>query len=154
MQKLFAIVTTSKRNTAKRIKEAKMTNRMNELETLIADNASNGWQVLFPLKAEYSKLKCEQLSEVCIPKNWRHIKVKPDTLLVGDMLIKHGFVSKIVSINVIDGVFCIDADYVAGDLSLYKYFISNINNGCDRGHLSYHQGNELANWFKIIEEVK
>ena len=80
-------------------------------------------------------------------------QVHPETIQIGDFIYNARFVGKVEKIRVHETngekpCYCISTSYVTGDISMFRYFVSWVCNGCIRGNLAYHQGNERASWYK------
>jgi len=82
-------------------------------------------------------------------------KIAPEDMKVGDHMLYHGFVYEITDIHVRQWesddipVFIAEGLYVSGDMSMYKYFLMEKQNGYARGHTSEQQGNARATWNRV-----
>lgn len=81
--------------------------------------------------------------------------INPEDMQVGDHMLFHGFIYEIAEIHVYQWkaddipVFVAEGLYVSGDLSMYRYFLLDKQNGCARGHTSGQQGNARATWQRV-----
>ena len=80
-------------------------------------------------------------------------EIAPGELAVGDLVYKDGFIGRIAHAkkresDLSKDGFCygFHLDYVSGDLSLFKYHLASICNGCFTGTRAYAQGNANARW--------
>ena len=82
-------------------------------------------------------------------------KIAPEDMKVGDHMLYHGFVYEITEIHVRQWesddipVYIAEGLYVSGDMSMYKYFLMEKQNGYARGHTSGQQGNARATWNRV-----
>tara|TARA_R110000772_G_scaffold99503_3_gene199395 strand:- start:126 stop:503 length:378 start_codon:yes stop_codon:yes gene_type:complete len=82
-------------------------------------------------------------------------KIAPEDMRVGDHMLYHGFVYEITEVHVyqyerdVIPVYVAEGLYVSGDMSMYKYFLMEKQNGYARGHTSGQQGNARANWNRV-----
>lgn len=82
-------------------------------------------------------------------------KIAPEDMKVGDHMLYHGFVYEITDIHVRQWesddipVYIAEGLYVSGDMSMYKYFLMEKQNGYARGHTSGQQGNARATWNRV-----
>ena len=82
-------------------------------------------------------------------------QIAPEDMRVGDHMLFHGFVYEITEVHVSQRegdeipVYVAEGLYVSGDMSMYKYFLMEKQNGCARGHTSGQQGNARATWNRV-----
>ena len=99
------------------------------------------------MKAEYKEVKSDIHGE----------KIQPSELKIGDVISDYGFNAEIIDIKTVNSwngdsdklVYCIHTKYISGDLGMFKTLCGSALNGCARSPYAYHQGNDLASWFKV-----
>jgi len=83
--------------------------------------------------------------------------ISPEDMNVGDHMLFYGFIYEIAEVHVYDKqwkaddipVFVAEGLYVSGDLSMYRHFLLEKQNGYARGHTSGQQGNARATWQRV-----
>lgn len=126
-----------------------------ELEAKFHDN-KNGYNHQRATAEEMKALRKEYLSTLTEVKNMNFQffkEIHPSALKVGDLVMGQGFTGKVEKVSVFsnDDLPCYVAyvSYVAGDVSLYKWFGATACNGCATSPLAKIQGNERAKWHVV-----
>tara|TARA_R110000850_G_scaffold17233_2_gene53200 strand:+ start:2584 stop:3099 length:516 start_codon:yes stop_codon:yes gene_type:complete len=139
---------------------------LRECTMFLGTHRDCGFHITNPLRAQQAKLINEALVEnlSCEYDNCNVVKICPSEITSGMLITQHGYTGKVIRVDRYESfncgvinevepfVYCVCMEYISGDLSMHKYFISAINNGCDKGYLSVQQGNRLANFNRVLIE--
>lgn len=118
-----------------------LTNDFNELHKLYKLEA---WEIT------------KALTEKEIPENMISVEVDPSAIKVGDLLSSNGFIAEVIAIRISTednepDCYCIDTVYKYGNLSTAKFLIrAAISGTVACSGFTYLQGNNRADWFKVI----
>jgi hypothetical protein len=81
--------------------------------------------------------------------------IMPADMKIGDHMMQWGCVYEVTEIKVFKKddpdypVYVAIGTYIGGDLSMYKYFLQDAQNGCAKSHFTSQQGNARADWLKV-----
>lgn len=127
--------------------------RTTTLDYLLSIYRGSEWQLLFPLRAEYSKRKREAITEFNPVHTAKTESVCIRDIGIGDQVYHYGFVGVVAEGRRYPDpekkggpwVYQLLVEYVAGDLDAFKCLLGSINNGCNRDYRAVIQGNNRVN---------
>ena len=80
--------------------------------------------------------------------------INPSEIRIGDCMMQEGCIFEVTQVEVFeqkDDIPCyvVTGLYVAGSLSMYKWFLRDMQNGCAKSHYTSKQGNARASWPRV-----